>query len=122
MKAGTKVCYIHIDTEEDKETGYYPPVGTIGTVMHVDGNAIFVKWNSGTIGNGEWWCDTEDVEEVDTPYCINGEVYSREEIWNVIHELSDIRAGYVLFDEEERSKYHACSIAIKALREVIGED
>ena len=47
--------------------------------------------------------------------------WSKEEVWNAIHELSDIRAGYNLFDDEEVGKYHACSLAIKALREVIGE-
>lgn len=49
------------------------------------------------------------------------ENWDREEVWQAIHELSDIRAGYSLFDEEESEKYHACSLAIKALREVIDE-
>ena len=49
------------------------------------------------------------------------ENWDREEVWKAIHELSDIRARYSLFDEEEREKYHACSLAIKALREVINE-
>ncbi len=49
------------------------------------------------------------------------EHWNKEEVWEAIHELSDIRAGYNLFDEEESGKYHACSLAIKALREVIGE-
>ena len=47
--------------------------------------------------------------------------WNKEEVWNAIHELSDIRAGYNLFDDEELPKYYACSLAIKALREVIGE-
>lgn len=46
----------------------------------------------------------------------------KEEVWNVIHELSDIRAQYNLFDEEETAKYHACSYGIKALRKSIGLD
>jgi hypothetical protein len=49
------------------------------------------------------------------------EDWNREEVWDAIHELSDIRAKYNLFDEKQRPKYHACSLAIKALREVIGE-
>lgn len=49
------------------------------------------------------------------------ENWDKEEVWEAIHELSDIRAGYNLFDAEERPKYHACSLAIKALREVIDE-
>lgn len=47
--------------------------------------------------------------------------WDEEEVWKAIHDLSDIRAMYNMFDEEERDKYHACSLAIKALREVIGE-
>lgn len=46
--------------------------------------------------------------------------YNSDEIWSAIHELSDIRAQYSLFDEKEKQKYHACSLAIKALREMIG--
>ena len=49
------------------------------------------------------------------------ENWDKEEVWDAIHELSDIRAKYNLFDAEERPKYHACSLAIKALREVINE-
>ena len=47
--------------------------------------------------------------------------WNKEEVWSAIHELSDIRARYNLFDDEEAGKYYACSLAIKALREVIGE-
>ena len=46
--------------------------------------------------------------------------WNEEEVWNAIHELSDIGAGYNLFDDEEFPKYHACFLAIKALREAIG--
>ncbi len=49
------------------------------------------------------------------------EDWNREEVWEAIHEISDIRAGYNLFNRKQRSKYHACYLAIKALREVIGE-
>lgn len=47
--------------------------------------------------------------------------WNREEVWNVIHELSDIRAAYNVFDMEKRKKYHALSMGIEALRMVIGE-
>ena len=49
------------------------------------------------------------------------ENWNREEVWEAIHELSDIGAGYNLFDEEERIKYRACRLGIQALREVINE-
>ena len=32
MEVGTRVRYIRIDDEEYKESGFYPPVGTLGTV------------------------------------------------------------------------------------------
>lgn len=48
--------------------------------------------------------------------------WNEKEVWDAIHELSDIRAGYNLFDDKEWLKYHACSLGIKALREVIGVD
>ena len=61
----------------------------------------------------QWWKETRNkrVEEI----------WDREEVWNAIHELSDIRAGYNCFDDKENGKYHTCSLAIKALREVIKE-
>lgn len=48
--------------------------------------------------------------------------WNEAEVWAAIHELSDIRANYNLFDEKEQSKYRACSLGIKALRAVIGEE
>ena len=47
--------------------------------------------------------------------------WDKDEAWDAIHELSDMKAKYDVFDKEEREKYHACSLAIKALREVIKE-
>ena len=44
-----------------------------------------------------------------------------DEVWNAIHELSDIRAAYSVFDPDESKKYHALSMGIEALRSVIGE-
>jgi hypothetical protein len=49
------------------------------------------------------------------------DTWDKEEVWEAIHELSDMRAGFSVFDKEESVKYHACSLAIKALRELIGE-
>jgi hypothetical protein len=47
--------------------------------------------------------------------------WNKQEVWDAIHELSDIRAEYNLFDDKEIGKYYACSLAIKALREAIKE-
>lgn len=43
--------------------------------------------------------------------------WDKEEVWAAIHEISAIKSSYNLFDIEERGKYHACGIAIQALRE-----
>lgn len=68
MKIGVGVRYIAINSEEDKETGYYPPVGTCGTVVDIDDVGIRVKWDSGTKGEGIWWCGFKDVEAVNEEY------------------------------------------------------
>lgn len=48
--------------------------------------------------------------------------HTEKEIWDAIHTLSDIRAGYNLFDPNDVGKYEACSMGILALREVAGVD
>lgn len=48
--------------------------------------------------------------------------FSEKEVWNAIHELSDIRAGYNIFDEKDVSKYEACSLGIQALRKMLKND
>lgn len=48
--------------------------------------------------------------------------HTEKEIWDAIHTLSDIRAGYNLFDPNDAEKYEACSIGILALREVAEAD
>lgn len=63
IKVGTRVRYIKINTEDDKATGYYPPIGTLGTVVIADTVGCQVKWDEGTIGDSTWWCDLIDVEE-----------------------------------------------------------
>ena len=44
-----------------------------------------------------------------------------KEIWEIISQISDIRSRFNVFDNEERKLYMNCSLAIKALRVVIGE-
>ena len=63
IKRGSRVRYIKVDTKDDKATGYYPPVGTLGTVKYVDGFGCQVKWDEGTNDDGIWWCELVDVEE-----------------------------------------------------------
>lgn len=50
-------------------------------------------------------------------------IHTEAELWKCIHELSDIRAQYSIFDsEEEYWKHHACGIGIEALRTIMGVD
>lgn len=70
MEVGTRVRYIHEDSEHDKRTGFFPPIGTFGTIekfnhFPLDKDQILVQWDSGTIGNGRWWCYCTDVEIVE---------------------------------------------------------
>ena len=70
MKVGTRVRYIYEDTEHYKRMGFFPPIGTLGTVERVDDRRegeeqILVQWDSGTIGDGRWWCYWTDVEIVE---------------------------------------------------------
>lgn len=62
---GKRVRYIREDTEDDKRKGYYPPIGTLGTVFHEDRKLIEVHWDTGTRGDGNWWCENKDVELVE---------------------------------------------------------
>lgn len=50
---------------------------------------------------------------------LNG-IYTENELWEVISTLSDMRAGYNLFDAEEYPKHHACGVAINAIRTIMG--
>lgn len=49
-------------------------------------------------------------------------IYTENELWEIISTLSDIRAGYSIFDAEEHPKYHACRVAIDAIRTIMEVD
>ena len=68
IKVGDKVRYIAEDSKEDKESGFYPPKGTIGTVLWVgnDSDQCHIQWPMGTTkGGGCWYTEKESVELVD---------------------------------------------------------
>ena len=50
------------------------------------------------------------------------ESYTNVQIWNAIHELSDIRARYDISNEKDLLKYEACSLGIQALRKMLKND
>lgn len=69
IRVGDKVRYIAEDPDDIKETGYYPPKGTIGTVIGID--SIFdvapylIQWPKGTTKwNGCWYVEKENIELV----------------------------------------------------------
>ena len=61
------VRYTRIDTSDDKETGYYPPIGTFGIVEDAAGDSLEIRWDGGTKGDQLWWCHINDVEIVYNP-------------------------------------------------------
>lgn len=66
IKIDTRVKYI----ASDSDGLYYPPMGTLGTVVCVDNaRTCAVKWDSGVKndsywGENTWWCNITDVEEM----------------------------------------------------------
>ena len=68
IKVGDRVRYIAEDSKEDKETGFYPPKGTVGTVLWVgnDSGQCYIRWPEGTTeGSGRWHTEIKSVELVD---------------------------------------------------------
>ena len=67
IKVGDRVRYIAEDSKEDKESGYYPPKGTIGVVIGIEDDAVpyLIKWPEGTTkDDGCWYVGREDIELV----------------------------------------------------------
>ncbi len=66
MKIGDLVTYIHEDSESDKATGFYPPVGTIGCIrsLEPDAKLVEVEWESGTMGDGIWYVEMSHIKKV----------------------------------------------------------
>ena len=62
IKEGSRVRYVRQDTELNN-SGFYPPIGTLGTVKQVDDDDYLIKWDKGTSDPGEWYCEHEAVEE-----------------------------------------------------------
>ncbi len=67
MKLGTRVRFANRWDKYKANSGFYPPVGALGTVTWINAadNIIEVQWDSGTLISGKWWCNAEDVEVVE---------------------------------------------------------
>ena len=66
IEVGDKVRYI-IDAATTKEfPEFYPPNGTIGTVIGIEDSPFYyIKWPKGTTkGDGRWYAKREDIELV----------------------------------------------------------
>ena len=67
IEVGDKVRYITEDSEAAKETGYYPPKGTIGVVVRIENDSVpyLIRWPEGTVkDDGFWYVGREDIELV----------------------------------------------------------
>ena len=69
IEIGDRVRYIAEDSIEDKESGYFPPKGTIGVVIGIDPAddiaPYHIKWPAGTTKwDGCWYVDRENIELV----------------------------------------------------------
>lgn len=68
IKVGDKVRYIAEDSIEDRDSRFYPPKGTIGTVLWAGNDSVVcqVKWPEGTTKwHGCWYVEKENIELVD---------------------------------------------------------
>lgn len=68
IKVGDRVRYITEDSKEDKDSRFYPPKGTIGTVIGIedDGAPYHIRWPEGTTKpDGCWYVREKDIELVD---------------------------------------------------------
>lgn len=69
IEVGDKVRYIAEDSIEDKESGYFPPKGTIGIVIEIEDldclAPYHIRWPDGTTkGDGCWYVERENIELV----------------------------------------------------------
>ena len=67
IEIGDKVRYIAKESMEDKESGFYPPKGTIGVVVRIENDSApyLIRWPEGTTnGDGCWYVGREDIELV----------------------------------------------------------
>ena len=64
-KPGDKVRFID-GTIHNRAPAFYPPVGTIGTALTVEGIDLYVQWPPETTSqNDKWYCNADQVEPVE---------------------------------------------------------
>lgn len=65
IKIGSRVMYTHNNRKIERETGYYPPPGTLGTIIDSqEYRSLYrVHWDKGTSSPHIWWCKKHYVIE-----------------------------------------------------------
>lgn len=91
FKVGDKVVFMNAEKHESL-CGFYPEVGTVGTVVQVEENAtdeysLLVDWgdakgiNVWRVNNTKsWWCNKADVKL----YICDGSDCADEEVWKML--------------------------------------
>lgn len=66
MKVGDKVRFVNAEVH-DCDPWFYPPVGTIGTVLSINRYGdVFVQWPEGsTLTEDRWWTHITSLELVE---------------------------------------------------------
>ena len=69
IEVGDKVRYITEDDDEVKKSGFFPPKGTIGTVIGIEDldcvAPYYIRWPEGTTkDDGCWYVCRKDIELV----------------------------------------------------------
>lgn len=66
IKVGDRVRYITDATTTKRFPVFYPPKGTIGTVIGIEDSPLYlIRWPEGTtLGDGRWYAKEEDIELV----------------------------------------------------------
>lgn len=67
IEIGDKVRYIAEDPEDVKKIGFFPPKGTVGTVIGIEDldyiAPYHIRWPEGTTkGDGCWYVERENIE------------------------------------------------------------
>lgn len=67
IEVGDRVRYIAEDPEDIKKSGFFPPKGTVGTVIGIENDRApyHIRWPEGTTkGDGCWYVSRGTIELV----------------------------------------------------------
>ena len=62
-KSGDRVVYIGKRNGKRGKPVFFPPIGTVGTVIKMSCGSVLVKWPDGsTLGDDRWYCSTDWIK------------------------------------------------------------